>query len=108
VDGANGRQRLFYITLPNIAPTIGLMLIITVGNLVNGNGGISFDAVYNLRNALVYTTANTLDYFIFAEGVLSNKLSYATAIGFAQGLVSLLLVLGANSASRKIQGYGAF
>lgn len=108
VDGANGRQRLFYITLPNIAPTIGLMLIMTVGNLVNGNGGISFDAVYNLRNALVYTTANTLDYFIFAEGVLSNKLSYATAIGFAQGLVSLCLVMGANQLSRKIQGYGAF
>jgi putative aldouronate transport system permease protein len=108
VDGANGRQRLHYITLPNIAPTIGLMLIMTVGNLVNGNGGISFDAVYNLRNALVYTTANTLDYFIFSEGVLSNKLSYATAIGLAQGVVSLLLVMGANSASRKIQGYGAF
>lgn len=108
VDGANGFQRLFRITLPNIAPTIALMLIITVGNLINGNGGISFDAVFNLRNALLYTTANTLDYFIFAEGVLSSKFSYATAVGFAQGMVSLILVVSANAISRRIRGYGAF
>lgn len=108
VDGANGRQRLWYITLPSIAPTIGLMLIMTVGNLVNGNGGIGFDAVYNLRNALLYTKANTLDYFIFSEGILNNKLSYATALGLAQGVVSLILVMTANATSRKLQGYGAF
>lgn len=108
VDGANGWQKLFYITLPSIAPTIGLMLIMTVGNLVNGNGGIGFDAVYNLRNALLSSKANTLDYFIFAEGILSNKLSYATAIGLAQGLVSLVLVMLANATSRKLRGYGAF
>ena len=108
VDGANGWQKLFYITLPSIAPTIGLMLIMTVGNLVNGNGGIGFDAVFNLRNALLSSKANTLDYFIFAEGILSNKLSYATAIGLAQGLVSLVLVMLANATSRKLRGYGAF
>ena len=108
VDGANGWQKLIYITLPSIAPTIGLMLIMTVGNLVNGNGGIGFDAVYNLRNALLSSKANTLDYFIFAEGILSNKLSYATAIGLAQGLVSLVLVMLANATSRKLRGYGAF
>ena len=106
VDGANGWQKLIYITLPSIAPTIGLMLIMTVGNLVNGNGGIGFDAVYNLRNALLSSKANTLDYF--AEGILSNKLSYATAIGLAQGLVSLVLVMLANATSRKLRGYGAF
>ena len=108
VDGASGPQRLWYITLPSIAPTIGLMLIMTVGNLVNGNGGIGFDAVYNMRNALLYTKANTLDYFIFSEGILNNKLSYATALSLAQGLVSLVLVMSANATSRKLQGYGAF
>ncbi len=108
VDGANGRQRLWYITLPSIAPTIGLMLIMTVGNLVRGSSGIGFDAVYNLRNPLLYTKANTLDYFIFAEGILNNKLSYATALGLAQGVVSLILVLTANATSRKLRGYGAF
>ena len=106
VDGANGRQQLWYITLPSIAPTIGLMLIMTAGSLVNG--GIGFDAVYNLRNAFLSSTANTLEYFTFAEGILKNKFSYSTAIGFAQGMVSLVLVVSANTLSRKLRGYGAF
>ena len=84
------------------------MLIMTVGNLVNGNSGIGFDAVYNLRNALLASRANTLEYFSFSEGILNNRFSYATAIGLAQGLVSLILVTSANAFSRKLQGYGAF
>ncbi len=106
VDGANSRQQLWYITLPSIAPTIGLMLIMTAGSLVNG--GIGFDAVYNLRNPFLAETANTLEYFTFSEGILRNKFSYSTAIGFAQGMVSLVLVVTANTISRKLRGYGAF
>ena len=106
VDGANSRQQLWYITLPSIAPTIGLMLIMTAGSLVNG--GIGFDAVYNLRNPFLAETANTLEYFTFSEGILRNKFSYSTAIGFAQGMVSLVLVVTANTISRKLRGSGAF
>ena len=106
VDGANSRQQLWYITLPSIAPTIGLMLIMTAGSLVNG--GIGFDAVYNLRNPFLAETANTLEYFTFSEGILRNKFSYSTAVGFAQGMVSLVLVVTANTISRKLRGYGAF
>lgn len=104
VDGATGPQRLWYITLPSIAPTISLMLIMTVGNLVTGN----FDGIYNMRNPMLADTADTLEYFSFAEGILRSKYSYSTAIGLAQGLVNLVLVMTANGVSRKLQGYGAF
>jgi putative aldouronate transport system permease protein len=104
VDGANGSQRLFYITIPGIAPTIGLMLIFTIGSLLN----VSFDAVYNLRNPLLSLTANTIDFYVYQEGVLNDKISFATAIGLAQSIVALLLVSGSNALSRKIRGYGAF
>lgn len=108
VDGANGWHRLIYITIPSILPIVGLMLIMTVGNLINSNGSASFDAVYNLRNALTATSSDTLDYFIFAQGIQHNEFSYAAAAGFVQGLVSLFLVMSANAISRKVQGYGAF
>ena len=104
VDGANSRQRLLYITLPGMAPTIGLMFIFTVGGLLKD----SFDAVYNLRNALVSSTANTIEYYVLAKGVLGGKLSLAAAIGLAQSVFSLALVVSANAISRKIRGYGAF
>jgi putative aldouronate transport system permease protein len=104
VDGAGGFQKLIFITLPGIAPTIGLMLIFTIGSLFN----VNFDAVYNLRNPLLSATANTIDYYVYQEGVLNDKISFATAIGLAQSAVALALVTGSNALSRKIRGYGAF
>lgn len=60
VDGANGFQKMIYVTIPGIMPTIGLMLIFTIGSLLN----VSFDAVYNMRNPLLSSTANTLDFYV--------------------------------------------
>lgn len=107
VDGASRLRKLFSITLPGIAPTIGLLLILSAGNLVM-HGGASFDAVFNLRNAYVADAANVLDYYTYREGVYYRNFSYATAIGLALSFTSLLLVLGANRLSRKFRGYGAF
>lgn len=53
-------------------------------------------------------TSDTLDYYIFSQGIQHNEYSYAAAIGLVQGLVSLFLVTTANKISRKTQGYGAF
>ncbi|HET6487263.1 MAG TPA: ABC transporter permease subunit [Spirochaetia bacterium] len=108
IDGASGWQKLWGITLPAIAPVIALMFIFTIGNLFNANGNVSFDAIFNMRNALISDTANTIDYFIYQEGVQSNRMSFAAAIGFAQNLISFIVVMGANAISRKIRGYGAF
>jgi putative aldouronate transport system permease protein len=108
IDGATGAQKLAYITLPGIAPVIALMFIFTIGNLFNANGNVSFDAIFNMRNALISDTANTIDYFIYQEGVSSNRMSFASAIGLAQNLISFAVVMGANSISRRIRGYGAF
>jgi putative aldouronate transport system permease protein len=61
-----------------------------------------------MRNALVSSTADTLDYYIYAKGVLGVKYGLSTAAGLMLSLVSLFLVLGSNAISRKIRGYGAF
>lgn len=108
VDGATGFQQLIYITLPGLAPIIGLMLIFTMGTIVSSNSAISFDAVYNMRNALVASRADTLDYYIYAKGVLGVKYGLSTAAGLMLSLISLFMVLGSNAISRRIRGYGAF
>lgn len=108
VDGANGFQQLVYITLPSLAPIIGLMLIFTMGTIVSSNSAISFDAVYNMRNALVASRADTLDYYIYSKGVLGVKYGLSTAAGLLLSLISLFMVLGSNALSRRIRGYGAF
>jgi len=108
VDGASGFQQLIYITLPGIAPVVGLMLIFTMGTLVSTNSAISFDAIYNLRNAMIASKADTLDYYIYYKGVLNVKYGLSTAAGLMLSLVSLFMVLGSNALSRRIRGYGAF
>ncbi len=111
VDGANAVQRLFKITIPGILPTIILVMIFTVGTLVNTKGYfvlVPFDAIFNLRNPLVADTANTLDYYIYQSGVLHFKYSYSAALGITQSLVAFFMVIGANKLSKKLNGYGGF
>lgn len=111
IDGANGFQKLRYITLPGIMPTISVVLIFTVGTLINTSGYfvlVPFDAIYNLRNPMISDTANTLDFYIYQSGVLSSQYSYATALGLSQGLLAFLMVMGGNWISKKIQGKGVF
>ena len=108
VDGASGFQQLVHITLPGLAPIIGLMLIFTMGSLVSSNSAISFDAIYNLRNALVASRADTLDYYIYSKGIQGVKYGLSTAAGLLLSLISLFMVLGSNALSRRIRGYGAF
>ena len=111
IDGVKGYQKLFYITLPNILPTITLVFIFTVGTLVNTSGYfviVPFDAIFNLRNALLSETANTIDFYVYQTGVMNSKYSYSTAIGITQSILAFLMVYGGNSISKKINGYGAF
>lgn len=111
IDGANSFQKLIYITLPGIMPTIALVLIFTIGTLINTNGYfviVPFDAIFNLRNAMVADTANTIDFYVYQTGVLNSDYSYSTAIGLTQSMVAFLMVLCGNWMSKKIKGYGAF
>jgi putative aldouronate transport system permease protein len=111
IDGANGRQKLIYITLPGILPTIILVLVFTLGTLINTKGFfviVPFDAIFNLRNPLISETANTLDFYIYQTGVLRFRYSYSAAIGLAQSMVAFVMVLSANWLSKKLKGFGAF
>lgn len=111
IDGASGFQKLVYITIPGIMPTISVVLIFTLGTLINTSGYfvlVPFDSIYNLRNPMISDAANTLDFYIYQTGVLGSKYSYATALGLTQGVVALGMVLMGNWFSKKTQGTGAF
>lgn len=108
VDGASRWQRLWKITIPSIAPTIAIMLVLQVGALVSstasGSWGVNFDAVFNLKNAMVAEKAITLDVFVYQQGIQYNRVSLAAAVGVVQSIVSLILVAITNKASKKMSG----
>lgn len=105
VDGASKLQKVKYITLPGIAPTIALMLILAAGTLLSG---ASFEAIYTMRNPMINETAETIQVFNYTQGVLYNRYSYAAALDLAQAVVALLLVCIVNTTIKKLRGYGIF
>lgn len=104
VDGAGRWKQMLHITLPGLLPTVMIMLILTVGQIMN----TGFDQVYNLYNARVYATGDIIDTYIFRTVLSDNKLSYAASAGLFKSVIGTLLLAGTNFASRNITGNGIF
>ena len=105
IDGASRFQRVWYITLPSIFPTITIMLILQSGSILNDN----FDQVYNMMNDAVYRVANVLGVYTYDLGLknLSNAgLAKSTAVGLFKNVIALILVLTTNAISKKISDNG--
>lgn len=97
LDGANRWQKIRYVTLPALIPTICVMLILGVGNIIS----VGFDPIYNMYNSSVYQTADVISTFVYRKGMLEAKFDYSTAVGLFQNVVSLILVLSSNWLARK-------
>ncbi|AEI42349.1 ABC transporter permease [Paenibacillus mucilaginosus] len=102
VDGAGRLQRMLHITLPGIAPVVTVMLILSVGKLIQDD----FDQVFNLLNPAVYQVGDVLSTYTYRSGVEQLKYSFATAVGLFKNVISLLLVLGANWAANRFNRSG--
>ena len=92
LDGANAIQQFFSVTLPQILPTISIMLILRVGGLIGGG----FDQIYNLYNSTVYEYADVLDTFIYRYGIGDGEFEVGTAVGLFSNVINIALLLGAN------------
>lgn len=92
IDGANTIQQFFHVTLPQLMPTISIMLILRVGGLIGGG----FDQVYNLYNTQVYDVADILDTFIYRYGIGSGNYALGTAVGLLSNVANIALLLFAN------------
>ncbi len=104
VDGAGRLRRIWHITLPGIRPTIVVLLVLAVPDLLSAG----FDASYLLGNGMVSDFSEVLDTYIFRVGLQEGQYSYATAVGLLRQLVGLVLILSANSFSKKVSEYSLF
>lgn len=95
VDGAGRLQRIWHITLPGIRSTIAIMLILAVGQIMT-NG--SFDQIFNLYSAPVYSVGDTLDTFIFRESFVEGSLNYgySSAIGMFKSVIGVIMITVCN------------
>lgn len=97
IDGANKWQQMRHITIPGISTTIILLLILSVGKVMD----VGFDQIYNLQNAVVSEVANVISLYIYQIGILRGQYSLTAAMGIFENLVGLVLILSANYFARK-------
>ena len=104
LDGAGRVKRIWHITLPSIRGTISVLLILAIGGLFGAN----FDQAMLLGNNLNVGHSEIIEVFVYKMGLSQGRYSYATAAGLFQSVISFILVLCANSASKKLSGTGLF
>jgi putative aldouronate transport system permease protein len=100
VDGANRWRQTWHVTLPGIRPTMITLLILNIGTFL----AVGFEKILLLYNPLTYVTADVVSTYLYRVGIVSGSFSYAAAIGLFESLIGLILVLGANSLSRRVAG----
>ncbi len=102
IDGANRFQRVWYITLPSILPTVTIMLILRAGSILADN----FDQIYNMSNSAMYEVANVLGVYTYELGLKNMRYAESTAVSLFLNVISLALVLLTNFVSTKVNDYG--
>ena len=104
LDGASRLQKIFYITLPMLVPTIVLMMALNLGNILNAG----FDQIFNLYNPLVYETGDIIDTYVYRIGLIDMQYSLATAVGLIKSVIGFVLIMSFNLVSRKLVSRSIF
>lgn len=104
VDGAKRWKQTIYITLPMLMPTIILMSVLSLGNILNAG----FDQVYNLYSPIVYETGDIIDTYVFRLGIQQAQYSVGAAVGLFKSVVSTILVCLSYFLADRCAGYRIF
>ncbi|AEV29401.1 ABC-type polysaccharide transport system, permease component [Sphaerochaeta pleomorpha str. Grapes] len=98
IDGAGRFRKMWHITLSSIRPTIVVLLIFRVGEMMYAG----FDQIFAISNYLVVSNADIIDTFVYRLGLEQQKFSEAAAAGLFQSAIGLTLVLITNAIAKKI------
>lgn len=98
VDGCGRMRRIWYVTLPCIMPTIIVMLILRLGQMV----GIGFERPYVMMNDMVKNVAEVTSTFVYNNGIKNARYSLSTAVDLFGSLVNMMFVVGANWLTKRL------
>ncbi len=104
IDGASRWKQMLHITLPCLLPTASILLILSLGSMMNGDFGQIFALIG--QNAPLHETTDVLDFYIYRKGLQSGQFSIGTAMGLFQSVIGFLLIVGSNLAAKRMGGEG--
>ena len=104
IDGAGRMSQTRYVTLPMLAPTVILMLVLSLGNVMNAG----FDQIFNLYSPVVYRTGDIIDTYVYRLGIAQAQYSVGTAVGLFKSVISLIMVTISYLLADKAANYRIF
>lgn len=104
IDGAGRLSQTRFVTLPMLAPTIVLMLVLALGGVMNAG----FDQIFNLYAPVVYKTGDIIDTYVYRLGITQAQYSVGTAVGLFKSVISLVLVVASYKLADKLANYRIF
>lgn len=100
IDGANRWKQTLHVTIPGIAPTIIIMLILRLGSVLN----VGYEKIILLYNELTRETADVISSFVYRKGLQEMNWSYSTAVGLFNSVVNFGFIIVTNAISRRVSG----
>lgn len=98
IDGANRWKQTIHITIPGIAPTIIIMLILRLGSILS----VGYEKIILLYNPLTYETGDVISSFVYRKGLQEMNWSYSTAVGLFNSVVNFIFLVITNGISRRV------
>ncbi|MFC4404114.1 ABC transporter permease [Gracilibacillus xinjiangensis] len=97
IDGATRLQRIRYINIPGILPTVVVLFILSLGNFM----AVGFEKVLLLQNNLNSSTSDVIQTFVYQSGLLEGQYSFASAIGLFDSMINIILLITVNQIAKK-------
>ena len=104
IDGANKFQRVWYIDLPLIMPTVILMFILAVGNIMT----IGYEKAWLMQAGGNTSVSEIISTYVYKTGLQSAQYSFATAVGLFNSVVNFIILVLANIVSKKTADISIF
>lgn len=102
IDGAGRWRQMFSVTIPGIMPTIAIMLIMRLGNILN----LGFETIILLYQPVTFVTADVISTYVYRIGLVDGNYSLSTAVGLFNSVIALVMVFLSNTVSRKVGEVG--
>lgn len=102
IDGANRWQTMIHIDFPAIMPTIVIMLILNMGNILN----VGFDKVFLMQNSLNMGASQVISTYVYTVGIKSSQFSFGAAVGLFNTLINFVFLMATNAIAKRSTGTG--
>lgn len=98
IDGANRLHKIWHINIPGIMPTIIIMLILRMGQIMN----IGYEKIYLMQNTINANYSEVISTYVYKLGIQQTQYSFSTAVNLFNSIINLVLIVSVNQLARRL------